>query len=85
MTYFILRKKQFKVNRVKFKEIIKNQNKFCVTVDYLKEFFLLKKILKNENYNIDHNEVLKFLKKNNVTNIIAYKRLIPVITKKYNV
>lgn len=85
MTYFFLRKKQFKVYRVRFKEIIKNQNKFCVTVDYLKEYFLLKKIIKNGNYSIKHNEVLKFLDKNNLMKKIPYKRFIPLVTKKYNV
>lgn len=84
MTYFFLRKKQFKINRVKFKQIIKNQNRFCVTVDYLKEYFLLKKILKNKNYNIGHNEVLKFLIKNNFVKKIPYNRFIPIITKNYN-
>jgi len=84
MTYFFLRKKQFKVNRVRFKEIIRNQNRYCVTVDYLKEYFLLKKILKNGNYNINHNEVLKYLQKNNVVKKLPYKRFIPTVTKKYN-
>ncbi len=84
MTYFFLRKKEFKLNRVIFKEIIENQNKLSVSVDYLKEFSLLKKILKDKNYNIDHNEVLNFLKKNNYIKKIAYKRFIPLVTKKYN-
>ena len=84
MTYFFLRKEQFKLNRVKFKEIIKNQSKFCVTVDYLKEYFLLKRILKSNNYYINHNEILKFLSKNNLVKKISFNRLIPLITKKYN-
>ena len=85
MTYFFLRKKQFKVNRTKFKEILKNQNKICVTVDYNKEYLLIKKILNNSNLYINHNAILMFLKKNNFIKKIAFKRFIPVITKKYNV
>ena len=85
MTYFFLRKKQFKVNRTKFKEILKNQNKICVTVDYNKEYLLIKKILNNSNFHINHNAILMFLKKNNFIKRIPFKRFIPVITKKYNV
>ena len=84
MTYFFLRKKQFKLNRFKFKEIIKNQNKYCVTVDYLKEYLLIKKILKNENFNINHNQILKLLRKNKSIKKIPFKRFIPIVTKKYN-
>jgi spore coat polysaccharide biosynthesis protein SpsF (cytidylyltransferase family) len=85
MTYFFLRKKQFKINRIKFKEIIKNQNKFCVTVDYNKEYLLIKKIFKNKNFYVNHNEVLRFLSKNNLIKKIPFKRFVPVMTKKYNV
>lgn len=85
MTYFFLRKKQFKINKVKFKEIIKNQNKICVTVDYKKEFLLIKKILNHSNFHIKHNEILKFIKKNNVIRKLPFKKFIPVITKKYDV
>ena len=85
MTYFFLRKKQFKINKVKFKEIIKNQNKICVTVDYKKEFLLIKKILNQKNFHIKHNQILKFIKKNNVIRKLPFKKFIPVITKKYDV
>jgi spore coat polysaccharide biosynthesis protein SpsF len=85
MTYFFLRKDQFKVNRIKFKEILKNQNKICVTVDYNTEYLLIKKILINSNFYINHNTILKFLKKNNLIKKIPFKRFIPIITKKYNV
>ena len=85
MTYFFLRKKQFKINKVKFKEIIKNQNKICVTVDYKKEFLLIKKIINQSNFHIKHNEILKFIKKNNFIKKVPFKKFIPVITKKYNV
>ena len=85
MTYFFLRKKEFKINRFKFKEIVYNQNKYCVTVDYLKEYLLIKKILKNENFHLSHNQILKFLKINNFAKKIPFKRFIPTVTKKYNV
>lgn len=85
MTYFFLRKKQFKINRFKFKEIIKNQNKFSVTVDYLKEYLLIKKIFEKENFHINHNQIVKFLKKQKFIKKISFKRFIPIITKKYNV
>ena len=85
MTFFFLRKKQFKINKVKFKEIMKNQNKICVTVDFKREFLLIKKILNQNNLNIKHNEILNFIKKNNVIRKLPFKRFIPVITKKYNV
>ena len=35
MTYFFLRKRKFKINNVKFKEIIKNQDKFLTQDSYL--------------------------------------------------
>ena len=85
MTYFFLRKKQFKINRVKFKEIIKDQNKYCVTVDYNKEYLLIKRIIKNGNFYINHYEILNFLKNNNLIKKISFKRFIPIETKKYNV
>ena len=85
MTYFFLRKKQFKINQVKFKEILENQNKFCVTVDYKKEFLLIKNILKDGDYYITHNEIMKFMKKNNLVKKIHYKRYVPLITNNYDV
>ena len=85
MTYFFLRKNQFKINRVKFKEIINDQNKFCITVDYNKEYLLIKKILKNRNYYVNHNEILKFLKKNDLLKKTHFKRFIPIVTKNYDV
>lgn len=84
MTYFFLRKKLFKINRVKFNEIVKNQSRFCVTVDYNQEYLLIKKIFRNKNFNVKHDEVLKFLKKNNYIKSKNFKRFIPLITKKYN-
>ena len=85
MTYFFLRKKLFKINRIKFREVIKNQNKYCVTVDYNSEYLLIKKIIKKDNFFINHNDILKFLKKNRLLKKISYKRFIPIVTKKYNV
>jgi len=85
MTYFFLRKKQFKINQVKFKEILENQNKFCVTVDYKKEFLLIKDILKDGDYYITHNEIMRFMKKNNLVKKIHYKRYVPLITNNYDV
>ena len=38
MTYFFLRKNKFRINRLEFKEIIKDQNKISVTVDNKKDF-----------------------------------------------
>jgi len=46
---------------------------------------LIKKILNQNNLNIKHNEILNFIKKNNVIRKLPFKRFIPVITKKYNV
>lgn len=85
MTYFFLRKKLFKLNRVKFKEIVKNQSKYSVTVDYNKDYLLIKKIIKNSNFLIKHNEILNFLKKNYYYKKFSFKRYVPLITKKYNV
>lgn len=85
MTYFFLRKKQFKINRIKFKEVIKNQNRFCVTIDYNKDYMLIQKILKNGNFYLKHDDIVRFLKKNKCIKKIAFKRFIPVKTNKYNV
>ena len=85
MTYFFLRKKKFHLNRCKFKEIIKDQNKISVTIDYNKEFLLMKKILKKKGYFLKHNETLKFLEKTKSIKKILYKRFVPLITDKYNV
>ena len=85
MTYYFLQKGQFKINRVKFKEILKNQNKFSVTIDLKKDYLLLKKILKSKNYFLSHNDILRFLKKNKLIQILPFKRFIPTVTKKYDV
>jgi len=84
MTYFFLRKKIFKINNVKFKEIVKNQNKLRVTVDYKKDYFLIKKMIESNNYYLNHNQILDFFKKKNLLKIKNFKRFIPLVTKNYN-
>lgn len=84
MTYFFLRKDTFQINRFKFSEIIKDQNRISVTVDYNKEFLLIKKILKEKGYFLRHNETLKFLKKTNNIKKVSFNRFIPLLTDKYN-
>ena len=84
MTYFFLRKDQFKINRYSFKKILKNQNKICVTVDYKKEYLLIKNILQNGNYFLNHNEVLKYLIKRKMIKKVAFQRFIKLKTKKYD-
>jgi len=85
MTYFFLRKKIFKLNRVKFKEIFNNQNKISITVDYKKDLLLVKKILKKNRLHITHNEILKFLKKNKLYKKTYFNRYIKLKNNKYNV
>lgn len=85
MTYFFLRKNQFKINKFKFKEILKNQNKICITVDYNKEYLLVKSIIKGKNYFLTHNEILKYLKKNKLLRKVPFQRFIPLRTNKYDV
>ena len=84
MTYFFLRKKIFKINQVKFKEIIKNQSRFCLTVDYKKDFLLIKKIFRKKNLFVKHDELLNFLIKKKLIKKKGFKRFIPLITKNYD-
>ncbi len=85
LTYFFLRKKLFKIYNMKFKKLIKNENYISVTVDYKKDLNNLKKILKNNSINIERNEIIKRIKKNNFRIKNKIKNLIPTITSKYNV
>jgi len=85
MTYFFLRKNKFRINRLEFKEIIKDQNKISVTVDNKKDFLLIKKIIEKKGYFLKHNEILKFLKKTNSIKKVSYNRFVPLLSGKYNV
>ena len=84
MTYFFLRKKIFKINRVKFKEIFKNQSRFCVTVDYKKDLLLIKKIFRKNNFFTKHNDLLESLIKKSLIKKIGFKRFVPLRTKNYD-
>ena len=49
MSYFF-QNKYFKHNNVKFKKFIPHEEKYSITIDYLKDYLLLKKIITKTNY-----------------------------------
>lgn len=82
LTYFYLRKKLNKIYCLEEKRKSK-ERKLSITIDTNKDFKKLKKLIKKkEDIFIDRNQITKKLKPEVV---LENLRLIPLITKKYNV
>tara|TARA_B100001093_G_scaffold441269_1_gene442306 strand:+ start:820 stop:1605 length:786 start_codon:yes stop_codon:yes gene_type:complete len=84
LTYFFRRPDIYKIQKVNFKKLFKNQNQYKISIDKRGEFGLLKKFfLKKKNINFSRTEIIKFLKKNSKVKKVSNK--IKFITKKYDV
>ena len=84
LTYFFRRPDIYKIQKVNFKKLYKNQSQYKISIDKRGEFNLLKKFfLKKKNINFSRSEIINFLKKNSKVNKISNK--IKFITKKYDV
>ena len=63
MSYFF-QNKNFKYEAVKFKKFIPSEEKYSITIDYLKDFFLLKKIVtKKRDIYLSRKKIVRRLKK----------------------
>ncbi len=82
LTYFYLRDNFNKIYCLKIKRS-KKEKKLSITIDYKKDFLKLKKLIeKINNIYINKDYITKKLK---IDNSINDQKLIPLITKKYNV
>ncbi len=81
LTYFFLRK-SFKFKNVKLKKYLKKENNISITIDYKKDFNLLKRVLKNDIYK-DRKEIILHLKNQKVKKIDSKK--ISIKNKIYDV
>ena len=81
LTYFFLRK-SFKFKNVKLKKYLKKENNISITIDYKKDFNLLKRVLKNNIYK-DRKEIILHLKNQKVKKIDSKK--ISIKNKIYDV
>ena len=71
------------INNCKF--IYKNPKINDLVVLDIEGIEYLDNVLKNRNYYVNHNEILKFLKKNDLLKKTHFKRFIPIVTKNYDV
>ena len=84
LTYFFRRSDIYKIQKVSFKKIYKNQNKYKISIDKKKEFLLLKKFFKNKkSIFFKRSEIISFLIKNSKMKKMARK--IRFINKNYDV
>ena len=85
LTYFFKRKDYFKIQEVNIKKYHKKENNFSVSVDYLKDFKLLNRLLKRNDYryNLKRYDIVDFLKNN--SKLVKTLNKIPLKTSKYNV
>ena len=86
LTYFFKRS-IFKIESCKLLKYFKNQHKYNISIDYKKDFILLKKILKNKDIiNINFKDLIELLiKYTNPKQIISKNFKIKLKTKKYDV
>ena len=83
LTYFFKRPNIYKVNKVYFKKIFKNQNRYKISIDNKKEFDLLNKFfLSKKDIFFKRSEIINFLKKNSKKKIIDKK--IKLVTNNYD-
>ena len=82
LTYFFVRA-SFKFEEIILKKYFKNENLNSITIDTLKDFKKLKKLLKT-NIFLSRKSIIKKIKKQKIKNQISKKR-VPVVTKKYDV
>lgn len=84
LTYFFRRPDIYKIQKVNFKKIYKNQNQYKISVDKKNEFILLKKFFSNKkSIFFNRSEIINFLKKNSKAKKIIRK--IRFINKYYDV
>ena len=83
MSYFF-QNKIFKYESVKFKKLIPSEEKYSITIDYLKDFFLLKKIVtKKKDIYLSRKKIVRRLKK--FSNIINITDTFSLKNSKYDV
>jgi len=85
LTFYFKRKDYFKTEDVKFKKFFFNEPNYSISIDYLKDYVLLKNLLKKNNnrYNISRKLISFFLKNN--TKPIKLINEVPLKTYKYDV
>ena len=86
LTYFFKRS-IFKIENFFFKKYFKNQERYNISIDNKKDFYLLKKIIKeNRNFYFNLKNLVKTLRKYSYPNNTLKKKIkIKLLTKKYNV
>ena len=83
MSYFF-QNKIFKYEAVKFKKFLPSEEKYSITIDYLKDFFLLKKIVtKKKDIYLSRKKIVRRLKK--FSNIINITDTFSLKNSKYDV
>ncbi len=83
LTYYFKRPEMYKIENLKLKKINKNQHLQSISIDSLKDFRLLKKLLNKVSvHNLTRKKIISFLKKNV---IIQKKKRISLVTNKYDV
>lgn len=83
LTYFFKRPNIYKVNKVYFKKIFKDQNKYKISIDNKKEFNLLNKFFSSKkDIFFKRSEIINFLKKNSRKKKI--NKRIKIVTNNYD-
>ena len=85
LTYFFLRRDLYKIENFKIKQVVPNQQKLSISIDYYKNLKLLENIMNTNNNNIylKSRKIIHFLKKN--TRQINYLKKVPIKCKSYDV
>lgn len=85
LTYFFLRRDLYKIENFKMKQVVSNQQKLSISIDYYKNLKLLVNIMNTHNNNIylKSRKIINFLKNN--TRQINYLKKVPIKCKSYDV